>query len=146
MLSRFPSTLAKASHGATPGKGLPSPILPSPLSPLPSFHLSNRPPRNRHQNHLPPSKPHTLVLYGHNAKAGLRVNPEVGISPYDPSCSSTSSGSEKHKHRKKPKETGLRYAFGLDSGCGHDRELTALVIEAGPAGINHRIEQVKCGG
>ncbi|KAK0633236.1 Metallo-dependent phosphatase-like protein [Immersiella caudata] len=43
---------------------------------------------------------------------------------------------------------GIRYAFGIDSGCGHGRQLTALVLEAGPRpedGVLHHIEQVECG-
>ncbi|KAK4102186.1 Metallo-dependent phosphatase [Parathielavia hyrcaniae] len=130
---------------------------------------------NRFQNHLPPSAPHTLVIYGHDAKAGLQVNPKVTISP-SASWSSSPTDADytinttdnyintitdnnhnndsvnkrrkhknKNKHNKKPhKEKGLRYAFGLDSGCGHGKALTALIIEAGPAGVGHRIEQVDC--
>ncbi|KAK4124913.1 Metallo-dependent phosphatase [Parathielavia appendiculata] len=122
---------------------------------------------NRYQNRLPPSVPHTLAIYGHDAKAGLQVNPEVDISPYA-SWSAYSSGGvdytinsnditnnnnnkkkktkKKHKQHKQHKhnEKGLRYAFGLDSGCGHGKKLTALIIEAGPAGVGHRIEQVDC--
>jgi hypothetical protein len=56
---------------------------------------------------------------------------------------------EKKKGKKKEKGTkGIRYAFGIDSGCGHGRQLTALVLEAGPRpedGVFHRIEQVECG-
>ncbi|KAK0655920.1 Metallo-dependent phosphatase-like protein [Cercophora newfieldiana] len=43
---------------------------------------------------------------------------------------------------------GIRYAFGIDSGCGHGRQLTALVLETGPKsedGVLHHIEQVDCG-
>jgi len=53
----------------------------------------------------------------------------------------------KEKKKKKGKK-GVRYAFGLDSGCGHGRQLSALVLEAGPRpedGVLHRIEQVDCG-
>jgi hypothetical protein len=117
------------------------PTLPDPLS---------FPFRNRHQNNLPPSAPHTLAIYGHDAKAGLQVNPEVDISPYDPSSPNhhnhekENKKNKKHKHKDKKKKKGLRYAFGLDSGCGHERQLTALIISAGPAGVEHRIEQVDC--
>lgn len=57
---------------------------------------------------------------------------------------------EKKKTGKKKKQKptrGIRYAFGLDSGCGHGRQLSALVLEAaGEDGtIIHRIEQVDCG-
>ncbi|KAK3335666.1 Metallo-dependent phosphatase-like protein [Cercophora scortea] len=47
---------------------------------------------------------------------------------------------KKKKDKKKNKKTGIRYAFGLDSGCGHGRQLTALVLEAN----RHRIVQVEC--
>ncbi|KAK4236750.1 Metallo-dependent phosphatase-like protein [Achaetomium macrosporum] len=94
---------------------------------------------NRYQNNLPPSSPHTVVIYGHNAKKGLQVTPQADISPYY--SPSTSSSKKKHKHKK---VKGLRYAFGLDSGCGHGRQLTALIIEAGLDGVKHRIEQVEC--
>jgi hypothetical protein len=45
------------------------------------------------------------------------------------------------------KRKGVRYAFGIDSGCGHGRKLTALVLEATePDGVvMHRLEQVDCG-
>jgi len=45
------------------------------------------------------------------------------------------------------KRKGVRYAFGIDSGCGHGRKLTALVLEATePDGVVlHRLEQVDCG-
>ncbi|KAL2128025.1 hypothetical protein VTI74DRAFT_9835 [Chaetomium olivicolor] len=112
---------------------------------------------NRYQNLLPPTSPHTLAIYGHDAKAGLQVNPRVDISPWTASSSSSFSSTNKNKHKpdsnsrkhtpnkdKKPKQKGLRYAFGLDSGCGHNRRLTALVIEAGPVGVSHRIVQVDC--
>ncbi|KAK4152355.1 Metallo-dependent phosphatase-like protein [Chaetomidium leptoderma] len=118
---------------------------------------------NRYQNHLPPTADHTTAIYGHDAKAGLQVNPEVDITPYssaspydyDTSSSSSSSSSQttkQHNHHKNKnkknkqskKEKGLRYAFGLDSGCGHDLQLTALIIEAGPEGVGHRVQQVDC--
>ncbi len=99
-------------------------------------------PRNRHQNHLPASSPHTIAIYGHDAKAGLQVNPHVRITP-----SPNQSSQPKRKAAKKTKkETGLRYAFGLDSGCGHGLKLTALILEAAPHGVEHRIEQVDCSG
>ena len=67
---------------------------------------------NRHQNRLPASEPHTVVLYGHDAKAGLQINHQVHILPSPQEAQGGSRKSQK-------KETGLRYAFGLDSGCGH---------------------------
>jgi hypothetical protein len=124
-----------------------------------------------------------VVIYGHDAKAGLQVDLEADISAYDPSSSSRRKGRKpkhsnrndnvkgngngdgspevmedreneeneeqqqqrKKKEREKGKqETGLRYAFGLDSGCGHGRQLSALVVEAGPAGVSHTVVQVDC--
>ena len=55
---------------------------------------------------------------------------------------------DKTGKKKKQKPTrGIRYAFGLDSGCGHGRQLSALVLEAvGEDGtLMHRIEQADCG-
>ncbi|GAB1311811.1 hypothetical protein MFIFM68171_02021 [Madurella fahalii] len=109
---------------------------------------------NRYQNHLlPNTQATTLAIYGHDAKSGLQANLEVDISAYDPHSSKGSNNNKKKKGKKKKgkkkkhKEKGLRYAFGLDSGCGHGRQLSALVIEAvGPekGGVEWRIEQVEC--
>ncbi|KAK3489355.1 Metallo-dependent phosphatase [Neurospora hispaniola] len=54
---------------------------------------------------------------------------------------------EVESNRKKPKKfKGIRYAYGLDSGCGHGRKLSALVLGVNESGddIVHWIEQVKC--
>ncbi|ESA43803.1 Ser/Thr protein phosphatase, variant [Neurospora crassa OR74A] len=54
---------------------------------------------------------------------------------------------EVQSNRKKPKKfKGIRYAYGLDSGCGHGRKLSALVLGVNESGddIVHWIEQVKC--
>lgn len=54
---------------------------------------------------------------------------------------------EAERSRKRPKKfKGTRYAYGLDSGCGHGKQLTALVLEVNESGddIVHRIEQVEC--
>ncbi|KAL0466734.1 Ser/Thr protein phosphatase [Neurospora intermedia] len=54
---------------------------------------------------------------------------------------------EVKSNRKKPKKfKGIRYAYGLDSGCGHGRKLSALVLGINESGddIVHWIEQVKC--
>jgi hypothetical protein len=112
---------------------------------------------NRYQNRLPPHSSHiTLAIYGHDAKVGLQVDPEADISPYSPPPSGPDNSDtdtqtkNKNKHnKKKKKQKGHRYAYGLDSGCGHGKQLTALVIEAvgDPAGrgaIRHHIEQVDC--
>jgi hypothetical protein len=60
----------------------------------------------------------TVVLYGHDAKAGLRVGADG--------------------------EAGDTYAFGLDSGCVYGRQLSALVLERGAEGVTHSIVQVDC--
>ncbi|KAK0749458.1 Metallo-dependent phosphatase-like protein, partial [Schizothecium vesticola] len=83
---------------------------------------------NRFQNvSFPLHSDRTLVIYGHDARAGLQANPNV------------KKGKQGGRKRK-----GVRYAFGIDSGCGHGRKLTALVLEAtGPDGVvMHRLEQV----
>ncbi|KAK0717132.1 Metallo-dependent phosphatase-like protein [Lasiosphaeria miniovina] len=96
---------------------------------------------NRAQNAIRTEQDRVVVVYGHDAKAGLQADLENKKKKKAP-----------HKHAK-----GIRYAFGLDSGCGHGRQLSALVIEAvaataSPEGdgegvrITHRIVQVDCGG
>ncbi|KAK4682587.1 hypothetical protein QC764_117430 [Podospora pseudoanserina] len=107
---------------------------------------------SRYQNHLSPSSSHdtskkTIVIYGHDARRGLQVDPHVDITPYF----QKQKGSNKKGNRPK-KERGIRYAFGLDSGCGHGKKLTALVInlpvttttEGGQGEIKHEIVQVGC--
>lgn len=58
------------------------------------------------------------------------------------------NGVEAERSRKKLKKKfkGTRYAYGLDSGCGHGKQLSALVLEVNQTGddIVHRIEQVEC--
>lgn len=58
------------------------------------------------------------IVYGHDAKSGLKVPDTYG--------------------------NGKGHTFGLDSGCVYGRKLSALVIEARPEGIVHGISQVKC--
>jgi predicted phosphodiesterase len=58
------------------------------------------------------------IVYGHDAKSGLKVPDTYG--------------------------NGHGYTFGLDSGCVYGRKLSALVIEARSEGIVHGITQVKC--
>lgn len=58
------------------------------------------------------------VVYGHDAKGGLKVPDSYG--------------------------GGRGYTYGLDSGCVYGGKLSALVIEARPEGIVHAITQVKC--
>lgn len=64
-------------------------------------------------------EPITTVVYGHDAKSGLRVPKEFG-------------------HGKKG------YTFGLDSGCVYGGQLTALVIEVKDGEAVHEIVQVEC--
>lgn len=64
-------------------------------------------------------QPITTVVYGHDAKSGLRVPKEYG------------------KGRK-------GYTFGLDSGCVYGRSLTALVIKMNEDKAVHEIVQVDC--
>lgn len=63
--------------------------------------------------------PITTVVYGHDAKSGLRVPKEFG------------------KGKK-------GYTFGLDSGCVYGRQLTALVIEVKDDQAVYEIVQVDC--
>ncbi|POS74991.1 calcineurin-like phosphoesterase [Diaporthe helianthi] len=58
------------------------------------------------------------IVYGHDAKSGLKVPDTYG--------------------------NGKGYTFGLDSGCVYGRKLSALVIEARPEGVVHGITQVSC--
>lgn len=63
--------------------------------------------------------PVTTVVYGHDAKSGLKVPEEYG------------------KGKK-------GYTFGLDSGCVYGGKLTALVIEVKDDQAVHEIVQVDC--
>lgn len=65
------------------------------------------------------SQPITTVVYGHDAKSGLKVPKEYG------------------KGKK-------GYTFGLDSGCVYGGQLTALVIEVQGDEAVHDIVQVDC--
>jgi hypothetical protein len=78
----------------------------------------------------------TVVVYGHDAKAGLRVKEEV-----EEVRGQVLAGGGKGK---KGHKVG-RYAFGLDSGCVYGRQLSALVLEVGrDGGVRHRVVQVEC--
>lgn len=61
-------------------------------------------------------QPVTTIVYGHDAKSGLRV----------------------------PKEHGKGYTFGLDSGCVYGKQLTALVIETREGEAVYEVVQVDC--
>lgn len=65
------------------------------------------------------SRPITTVVYGHDAKSGLKIPKEYG------------------KGKK-------GYTFGLDSGCVYGGKLTALVIEVEGDEAVHNIVQVDC--
>lgn len=58
------------------------------------------------------------IVYGHDAKSGLKVPDNYG--------------------------NGKGHTFGLDSGCVYGRKLSALVIEARPEGVVHGITQISC--
>lgn len=58
------------------------------------------------------------IVYGHDAKSGLKVPDTYG--------------------------NGKGHTFGLDSGCVYGRKLSALVIEARPEGVVHGITQISC--
>ncbi|OHF01513.1 calcineurin-like phosphoesterase [Colletotrichum orchidophilum] len=85
---------------------------------------------NETQNITEEPENRSVVVYGHDAKEGLQVQPDVEVP-------------------ETFKEKGIRglwtrYAFGLDSGCAYGKELSAMVIETNPdrSDIVHRIEQV----
>ncbi|KAK1673784.1 calcineurin-like phosphoesterase [Colletotrichum godetiae] len=86
---------------------------------------------NETQNMIEVPEDRSVVVYGHDAKEGLQVEPDVQVPE-----------SLKEKGVQGP---WTRYAFGLDSGCAYGKELSAMVIETSPDGsdVIHRIEQVK---
>lgn len=71
------------------------------------------------EKHRKERQPVTTVVYGHDAKSGLRVPREYG------------------KGKK-------GYTFGLDSGCVYGKNLTALVIKVKKDKAVHEIVQVDC--
>lgn len=126
---------------------------------------------NRVQNSIENPTERSVVIYGHDAKAGLQVDLQVDIfaKPFN------IPPSPRIKDKKKPpivddedelhdpdikKEAalraektkkigkGTRYAFGLDSGAGKGQKLTALIIETSPSPgggvvVHHSVEQVR---
>ncbi|KAK1727509.1 hypothetical protein CaCOL14_008782 [Colletotrichum acutatum] len=86
---------------------------------------------NETQNMIETPENRSVVVYGHDAKEGLQVEPDIQVPE-----------SLKEKGAQGP---WTRYAFGLDSGCAYGRELSAMVIETSPDGsdVIHRIEKVK---
>lgn len=86
---------------------------------------------SRVQNSIKTPDGRSIVVYGHDAKVGLQVEPEIDIQV------KTAEGGETVK--------GQRYAFGLDSGCVYGNQLSAMVVEQSPeGGLSHSIVQVDC--
>ncbi|KXH65572.1 calcineurin-like phosphoesterase [Colletotrichum salicis] len=86
---------------------------------------------NETQNMIEAPEDRSVAVYGHDAKEGLQVEPDVQVPE-----------SLKEKGVQGP---WTRYAFGLDSGCAYGKELSAMVVETSPDGsdVIHRIEQVE---
>ncbi|UPK99657.1 hypothetical protein LCI18_010592 [Fusarium solani-melongenae] len=84
---------------------------------------------SRAQNSIQAPEERSIVVYGHDAKVGLQVEPEMDIQI------KTVEGGETVK--------GQRYAFGLDSGCVYGNQLSAMVVERSSNGrLSHSIGQV----
>ncbi|KAK4208676.1 Metallo-dependent phosphatase-like protein [Rhypophila decipiens] len=126
---------------------------------------------NRVQNGIENPTERSVVIYGHDAKAGLQVDLNVDIFAKPLNI----PPSPRNKDRKKPpvvddedelrdpdikkeaalrqKKTkkigkGVRYAFGLDSGAGKGDKLTALIIETsantgGGVVVHHSVQSVR---
>ncbi|RSL89741.1 hypothetical protein CEP51_001084 [Fusarium floridanum] len=86
---------------------------------------------SRAQNSIKAPEERSIVVYGHDAKVGLQVEPEMDIQV------KMAEGGETIK--------GQRYAFGLDSGCVYGNQLSAMVVErSSGGGLSHSIVQVGC--
>ncbi|RMJ08917.1 hypothetical protein CDV36_011448 [Fusarium kuroshium] len=86
---------------------------------------------SRAQNAIEAPEERSIVVYGHDAKVGLQVEPEMDIQV------KKTEGGEMIK--------GQRYAFGLDSGCVYGNQLSAMVVERNSSGgLSHSIVQVDC--
>ncbi|KAK2029626.1 calcineurin-like phosphoesterase [Colletotrichum zoysiae] len=85
---------------------------------------------NETQNLIERPAQRTVVVYGHDARAGLQGQREMDAP--------------KQLADEGAKGPWTRYAFGLDSGCAYGNALSAMVIEPSPDmdDIVHRIEQV----
>ncbi|KAK2011662.1 calcineurin-like phosphoesterase [Colletotrichum eremochloae] len=85
---------------------------------------------NETQNSIGTPAQRTVVVYGHDARAGLQDQREIDVP--------------KELENKGIRGPWTRYAFGLDSGCAYGNALSAMVIEPSPGmdDIVHRIEQV----
>jgi hypothetical protein len=90
---------------------------------------------SRHQSLVKFEEDRTAVIYGHDAKSGLRVSPHVESEKLPEGVTSPIP------HTPAPS----RYAFGLDSGCVYGYQLSALILEADATGdIKHTINSVDC--
>lgn len=86
----------------------------------------------------------TVVVYGHDAKRGLKVREveEEGKGKGKRDGDAKGEGENDAGTEKRKVE---RYAFGLDSGCVYGKQLSAMVLERGEdGGVRHRIVQVEC--
>lgn len=94
---------------------------------------------------LPSDKLRRMVLSDHEEEY-TEDGEDVTEGEADESEEGGEVDAERKKHKKKgKKQKGIRYAFGLDSGCGHGRQLSALVLEVEEGkGVVHKIEQVEC--
>jgi hypothetical protein len=90
---------------------------------------------SRHQSQAKFEEDRTVVIYGHDAKSGLRVGSEVEPEKFPAGLRAPSTT---------PKAN--RYAFGLDSGCVYGNQLSALILEYDAASddIKHSIVMEKC--
>jgi len=126
---------------------------------------------NRVENAIENEAERSVVIYGHDAKAGLQVDLAVDIFAKPLNLPPSNRNKDRSKppvvddedfladedlkkehvlRQQKTKKIGkgTRYAFGLDSGAGREEKLTALIIETSPAPgggvvVHHSIEQVK---
>ncbi|EEU41525.1 uncharacterized protein NECHADRAFT_53822 [Fusarium vanettenii 77-13-4] len=86
---------------------------------------------SRAQNSINSPEERSIVVYGHDAKVGLQIEPEMDIQI------KTVEGGET--------VNGQRYTFGLDSGCVYGNQLSAMVVERNSSGeLSHSIVQIDC--
>ncbi|TIC91503.1 Bis(5'-nucleosyl)-tetraphosphatase, symmetrical [Colletotrichum higginsianum] len=86
---------------------------------------------NETQNSIKIPEQRTVVVYGHDAMAGLQDQLEIDVP--------------KGLEDEGAQGSWTRYAFGLDSGCAYGNPLSAMVIEPSPetGDVVHRVVQVK---
>lgn len=124
--NRFQERLAKTTAAAEPEPEAEAPAAPAPVAddgkPAAAAEAAHKKDKKdkkrRQQTAVEKELSGMTIVYGHDAKSGLKVPDTYG--------------------------NGKGYTFGLDSGCVYGRKLSALVIEARPEGIVHGITQVKC--